>query len=152
MAKILLATDAAWVRDEIVAALDGPHELIGVRNGRHVVDAVQGSDPDLVILDLQIGSMGGMATCMALRLEESGGRVKHVPVLMLLDRVADLFLAQRCDADGWLIKPLDALRIARAVRALLAGDTFVEGLPAKVSEIVADVLTEPAGVEAGAAS
>ena len=45
------------------------------------------------VLDLQIGSMGGMAVTMALRLDESSGRLPHVPVLMLLDRVADVHLA-----------------------------------------------------------
>ena len=47
------------------------------------------------MLDLQIGNMGGMAACMALHLEESGGRLPHLPVLMLLDRQADVFLARR---------------------------------------------------------
>ena len=31
---------------------------------------------------------------------------------MLLDRDADVFLARRSDADGWLVKPLDAFRSA----------------------------------------
>ena len=67
--------------------------------------------PDLAVLDLQVGSMGGMAIAMALRLDESGGLLPHVKVLMLLDRVADVYLAQRSGAEGWLIKPLDALRL-----------------------------------------
>jgi hypothetical protein len=45
--------------------------------------------------------MGGMATCMNLRLEASGSRIEHVPVLMLLDRRPDVFLARRCGAEGW---------------------------------------------------
>jgi len=79
--------------------------------------------PDLVVVDLQMGSMGGMAVCMDLRLEESGGRAPHVPVLMLLDRRADVFLARRAGAEGWVVKPLDALRLNRAVVRLLAGQT-----------------------------
>jgi len=75
--------------------------------------------PDLAILDLQIGSMGGMAVTMALRLDESAGLLPNVPVLMLLDRRADLHLAKRSAADGWVIKPLDALTLQRAVDAIL---------------------------------
>ena len=67
---------------------------------------------DIAIFDLQIGSMGGMAVTMSLRLDESAGGVPHVPVLMLLDRVADVHLARRSGADGWLVKPLDPLRVA----------------------------------------
>ena len=47
---------------------------------------------------------------------------------MLLDRVADVHLAQRCGADGWLVKPLDPLRLRRAVQAVAAGGTYHEGL------------------------
>jgi len=81
--------------------------------------------PELVILDLQIGNMGGMAACLDLRLEEGAGRIpKHLPVLMLLDRRADVFLARRSEAEGWLLKPLDPIRLRRAARALLDGGRF----------------------------
>ena len=43
-------------------------------------------EPDLVILDLQIGNMGGMAACMTIRHEEGMGRIPITAVLMLLDR------------------------------------------------------------------
>ncbi len=33
---------------------------------------------------------------------------------MLLDRAHDVFLARRRDADGWIVKPLDAFRLRRA--------------------------------------
>ena len=117
---VLLASDAQWVVDEVVAALGGPETSFTVcRNGRDVTDVVKTRTPDLAILDLQSGSMGGMAVTMNLRLDESSGAVPHVPVLMLLDRTADVFLARRSGADGWLIKPLDALKIQRAVDAIL---------------------------------
>ena len=75
---ILLATDAAWIVDEIVAALgdDDVHFTV-CREGRAVVGEVKKQTPDLAILDLQIGSMGGMAVTMALRLDESSGAVEH---------------------------------------------------------------------------
>jgi len=49
---------------------------------------------------------------------------------MLLDRVADVYLAKRSDAEGWLVKPLDALRLRRAVDAVLDGGTWTEGVTA----------------------
>jgi DNA-binding NarL/FixJ family response regulator len=70
--------------------------------------------------------MGGVAVSLNLRLEESKDRLPHIPVLMLLDREADLFLAQRSDAEGWLFKPLDAFRLRRAARTLLDGDEYRE--------------------------
>ena len=117
---ILVATDADFVLDEITAALSGPDTSFSVcRNGRHVVPAIKQRVPDLAILDLQIGSMGAMAVTMAMRLDESSGALPYVPVLMLLDRRADLHLAKRSAADGWIVKPLDALTIQRSVEAIL---------------------------------
>lgn len=131
MATILIATDASYVLDEVKAALGGPDTTFVVcRSGRQVVPAVREHEPDVAVLDLQIANMGAMAVAMALRLEESGGRLPHVPVIMLLDRFADLHLARRSGAEGWLVKPLDSLRLRRAARAVTAGGTFHEGLPA----------------------
>ena len=60
------------------------------------------------------------------------GRVDARQIVMLLDREADIFLAQRAESDGWLIKPLDAFRLRRAVKAVLESGTYTEGLPAVV--------------------
>ncbi len=128
MPVVLLATDADHLHDEVDAAVgDESTTVHRVRSGREVVPAVKQLEPDLVVLDLQIGNMGGMATCLSLRSEEGAGRLGPRPVLMLLDRSADVFLARRADADGWLVKPLDAFRLRRAAAALLAGDEYHEG-------------------------
>ena len=92
--------------------------------GHDVAPAVAEHTPDLVVVDLQMGNMGGMAVCLELRLEESYGKLPHVPVLMLLDRRPDVFLAKRSGAEGWLVKPLDPIRLRRATAALLGGGTY----------------------------
>ena len=133
MPEILVATDADWVLNEVRAALGGETTTIRwVRNGKDVLPALHARAADLVVLDLQIGNMGGMATCMDIRLESGAGRLPDVGVLMLLDRSADVFLAQRSNADGWLIKPLDAFRLRRAADAILRDETYQEGVPEAV--------------------
>jgi DNA-binding response OmpR family regulator len=125
---VLLATDSDRLHDDVDAALgDDATTVHRVRTGRDVIPAVSRLDPHLVVLDLQIGNMGGMATCLSLRSEEGAGRLDRRPVLMLLDRTADVFLGRRADADGWLVKPLDAFRLRRAADALLAGGEHHEG-------------------------
>ena len=127
MTYVLTATDAPWIADEVRGALARADTTVRVvAAGQHVRPAVEDELPDLVVLDLQIGNMGGMATCLDLRLESGAGRMPRISVLMLLDRGADVFLAGTADADGWLIKPLDAYRLRAAADALLAGGSWFE--------------------------
>lgn len=156
----MVASDAPSVRAEVVATVDGPDtEIVEVRNGPEVVDAVARHQPDLLVVDLQMGSMGGMAVCLELRLEESYGKLDHVPVLMLLDRRADVFLARRSQAEGWIVKPLDPIRIRKAVTTILDGGEFhdasympmpvlVEDPSAGAGALPADAGALPAGAEA----
>ena len=125
MPEVLVVSDSSNVREAVVASL--PDTGITVRELNHGTDvgpAVKVRRPDLVVLDQQIGRMGGMATCLELHLEQGAGRLPHVPVLMLLDRRADVFLARRSEAEGFVVKPLDPRRLGRAISALLAGGTY----------------------------
>ena len=127
MPDVLIATDASWVDTELRAVLAGPNTTIrSVRKGADVLGALQKEHADLVVLDLQIGNMGGMAICHELRLEEGADRLDHSAILMLLDRRADVFLARRTAADGWLVKPVDPIRLRRATAKLLAGGTYYD--------------------------
>lgn len=142
---VLIAADAPWVREEVRSVLSGlPGVTIReVESGTAVIEAVEEDEPDLVILDFQIGNMGAVAVTLELRLEESGGRLEHVPVLVLIDRRPDVFLARRSDAEGWLVKPLDPIRLRKAATALLAGGTYYDD-----SYLPQPVLARPAAAEA----
>ena len=114
MQTILVASDAPTLRREIEAVISGPDvEVAAVTTGPEVVSFVNEESPDLVIVDMQMGNMGGMAVCLELRLQESYDAIDHIAVLMLLDRRPDVFLARRSGAEGWLVKPLDPLRLRR---------------------------------------
>jgi DNA-binding response OmpR family regulator len=125
MPEVMVVSDSPNVRELVIAAIPDPAVKVReLTEGRQVRPAVNESTPDLVILDQQIGRMGAMAVCLDLHLEHGAGRLPHVPVLMLLDRRADVFLARRSDAEGWVVKPLDPIRLGRAITALLAGGTY----------------------------
>ena len=128
MTTVLLATDADWLFDALDAAIgDTGTTLYRVRSGREVLAAYRKVEPDLVVLDLQIGNAGGVATSLAIRQEQDMGRLGAAKVLMLLDRVADVFMAATAKADGWLLKPLDSRRLRHGVEAVLAGRPVHEG-------------------------
>jgi DNA-binding response OmpR family regulator len=125
--SVLIASDAPSVRAEVAAVAGTPELTIReARSGPDVMREVARSLPDLVVVDLQMGNMGGMAVCLELRLEESYDNLEHVPVLMLLDRRPDVFIARRSGAEGWVVKPLDPIRLRRAVGALLDGGTYYD--------------------------
>src|SRR5438105_14326113 len=121
MTTILVAAEAKWVRDQVRSAFVAPgQEVVEVTRGQDVRDTFAAIEPDLVILDLQIGNMGGVAVAIDLRLEESGGRLPHARILLLLDRRDDAFIARRADVDLTLVKPVDAGILRRAAAPLLA--------------------------------
>jgi CheY-like chemotaxis protein len=118
---ILVATDSGHLVDDVTAALGGPDVSFTIcGEGRLVSDLVADGGTDLVVCDMQIGSKGGMAVTMDLRLDESAGRLPRVNVLLLLDRAPDIHLAKRCAADAYLVKPLDPLSIKRGAAAAIA--------------------------------
>lgn len=124
---MLIATDADWIFADVDAALsDEETRVVRVRRGRDVSAAARQFEPELIVLDLQIGNMGGIATALNLEQEFDAGTTPEAPILLLLDRPADVPLARRWGVDGWLVKPLDSFRLRRAARALLAGDTYHE--------------------------
>jgi DNA-binding response OmpR family regulator len=96
-----------------------------VTRGQDVRAAVAEHAPDLVVLDMQIGNMGGVASAIDLHLEADAGRVPDTRILLLLDREADKFLAKRAAADAELVKPLDAGTLRRTMKRLLGADAPV---------------------------
>jgi DNA-binding response OmpR family regulator len=127
VSDVLIATDADWILDDVDAALaDEDTRVLRVRHGRDVSEAVRLVEPALIVLDMQTGNMGGIATALNLEQEFEDGSTPAAPILLLLDRPADVPLARRWGVDGWLIKPLDSFRLRRAARALLDDERYEE--------------------------
>lgn len=122
MPKLMLVADADWVINEVRGALAlGDWDLDVVADPRNVVEAVHEQRPDATIVDMQVGSMGGMAIIRAIRQStEHGGRPRMV---LLLDRSADDFIARRAGADAYVSKPItsSALRAALSTQPAVVG-------------------------------
>lgn len=138
-------SDVPWVREDVKSVCSPSDHVREVTSGPDALAAIKQRAPDLAVLDLQTGAMGGIATCLELRLEESGGRMPHVPVLLLLDRRPDVFLARRAQAEGWVVKPLDPIRLRRAVRELLRGGVFEDDTRSPVPVLSREVASLTAG-------
>ena len=120
MSKVLLATDSDETAEETFAALSSNETIVSrVTRGEDVRSVAAELEPDLVILDLQIGNMGGVAASLDLLHEITAGRLKPLKIILLLDREADTWIATEAKADSELVKPLNALRLRKLAKSLL---------------------------------
>ena len=108
--KVLVVSDASWVQNQVRAALSGSGDIVEAADPRQAEQAAERAEA--AVVDMQVGSMGGMALTRALKSALPGGG----PVVLLLDRQADRFIAKRAGADAWLLKPFSA----QALRSALA--------------------------------
>ena len=123
MPTALVVADGSWVTNEVRSALSfGGWEIEEITDPRSVVARVEESRVDAVIIDMQVGSKGGMAVIRSIR--QATDLFERPRLVLLLDRTADEFLARRAGADAAVLKPFDApeLRAALAMRsAAVAG-------------------------------
>ncbi|MGH8913439.1 MAG: response regulator [Acidimicrobiia bacterium] len=118
--SVMVVTDATWIENDVRASLTDPGTVIHrVADPRLAVAAADEYGVDVAVVDLQVGSKGGMAVVRALRAAVESGDIGPVRTVLLLDRDADQFLAHRAGADAALVKPFTAqdLRAAVAVPA-----------------------------------
>lgn len=121
MAKVLLVADAPWAINDVRASLsDAGYDLVLVTDPREAADARLEEDPDIVLIDLQVGSMGGFAVVRDLRDAAAAAGEPPVPAVLLLDRSVDTFLAGRSGADAWLLKPVASFELRSVVDELTA--------------------------------
>jgi DNA-binding response OmpR family regulator len=106
MDAVLVVADSTWVVNDVLAAVSEPGITVEVLDDpRRTVDLLSERRYGAVIVDLQVGSMGGMAVTRAVRDAMANGTIDPVTTVLLLDRQADVFLARRALADVHLLKP-----------------------------------------------
>lgn len=119
MPKALVVADGSWVTNEVKSALSvGSWELDVVSDPRAVIDRLEDSRVDVVVVDMQIGSKGGMAVIRSIR--QSSDEFSRPRLVLLLDRSADEFLARRAGADAFVLKPINAAELRRAITPEMA--------------------------------
>lgn len=121
-AKILLYSDDRTTREQVRLALgvrlaaDLPDlEIFDVATQPAVLAAVDAGGLDLLILDGEATPSGGMGLCKQIKDEIPD----CPPVLVLIMRVADAWLATWSRADAASLYPIDPVRLPAAVAELL---------------------------------
>ncbi|MFT4294753.1 MAG: response regulator [Micropruina sp.] len=121
-AKILLYSDDRTTREQVRLALgrrvaaDLPElEIYDVATQPAVLAAVDAGGLDLLILDAEANPAGGLGLCKQLKDEVPD----CPPILVLIIRVADSWLATWSRADAVSMYPVDPVRLPGAVADLL---------------------------------
>lgn len=73
--------------------------------------------PDVVIVDIRSGNAGGFSLSRDMSQTD---RLRAVPILMLLERKQDEWLAQQAGATGWALKPIETSELVGQTLDLIA--------------------------------
>ena len=121
--KVLLIDDEPQIRQLISLALGPQYDIIEAGDGAAGVSAAQEWQPDLILLDLRMPGLDGLAVLRKLKAHE---RTAGVPVIIVsaLGDTETLMEGQRSGAADHLIKPFDVNELRRVVHRQLpaAGD------------------------------
>ncbi|MET7283815.1 response regulator transcription factor [Kribbella sp. NPDC005582] len=124
MIRVVLADDHPVVRAGLAALLTSLPgiEVVGVAStGREAVREVVTNRPDVAVLDLQMPDLDGFAATR--ELARSAPEVA-VLVLTMFEDDDSVFAAMRAGARGYLVKGAEQDEIARAIRAVAAGEAI----------------------------
>jgi DNA-binding NarL/FixJ family response regulator len=125
--RVVLCDDHEIVRDAIRARMEGSEtlEIVGeASDGREVVKVVKELEPDVVIMDVEMPKVDGIEGTRAVLEAKPSTKV----IVFTGHAQPDLLtLALRAGASGYVLKSAPAKDIARAVRAVSGGGTFLGG-------------------------
>jgi len=115
-ARVLLADDNADMREYLHRLLRSSYEVTAVADGLTALDMVRANAPDLVISDVMMPGLDGLALVAALRADP---RTADVPVLLLSARAGQEAAIEGLEAgaDDYLVKPFSAAELLARVRA-----------------------------------
>jgi DNA-binding NarL/FixJ family response regulator len=141
MTRVLIADDDDLMRAGLAELLSGDDslEIVGqARTGREAVERTRTLKPDVVLMDVRMPDMDGIAATA-----ELGGAAPDVKVLILTTFEQDdyIFGALRAGASGFLLKRTPPEELIAGVRTVASGDSLLS--PSVTRRVVDRMAKQP---------
>ena len=146
--RVLVADDQALVRAGFVALLDAQDGIAVIAEadtGAAALAAARELRPDVVLMDIRMPEMDGLAATRAIAAEPALVNVRVV-VLTTFELDEYVFEAMRAGASGFLVKHTEPAELVRAVRVVADGEALLS--PSVTRKLVSEFAArtkQPAG-------
>lgn len=137
--RVVIADDQGMVRSGLRSLLDAEQDIETVaeaRDGEEACSVVEAHDPDVVLMDIRMPVLDGLAATR--RLVSAGSR-SRILVLTTFDLDENVFRALRAGASGFLLKDAPAEDLAEAIRIVARGDALLD--PAVTRRVIDSFVT-----------
>lgn len=134
--RILLVDDQVLFREGLhtLLSVQPDLEVVGeAGNGEEAITAVAALQPDVVLMDLRMPVLDGVAATQ--RISESHPATRVI-ILTTFDNDEYVFDGLRAGAVGYLLKDVPSARLYEAIRATARGESFLQ--PAIAAKVVAE--------------
>ena len=128
-ATILIVEDEQDIRELLAYNLEKEgYATVQAADGKEGLELARSRKPDLILLDLMLPKMDGLAVCR--ELERDSGTVR-IPIIMLTARGEDVdrILGFELGADDYVVKPFNIRELLLRIRAILRRQVMVESNP-----------------------
>jgi DNA-binding NarL/FixJ family response regulator len=125
--RVLVVDDQALIRGGLAALIDSADDLEVVgeaENGADALRLIETLDPDVVLMDIRMPTMDGIAATEALALDSSSERPKVI-MLTTFDLDEYVYAALRAGASGFLLKDTPPHDLLHGIRVVAAGDSLL---------------------------
>ncbi|MEM7802058.1 MAG: response regulator transcription factor [Chloroflexota bacterium] len=137
MTKVLIVDDQQLFREGLSTLLS-VHQTITVvgeaENGREAIEQARRLKPDVILMDLRMPVLGGVAAIKEIQKEEAPPRII---VLTTFDDDESIFDALKAGAIGYLLKDVSSEKLVEAIETAARGDSFLQ--PSIATKVLAEL-------------
>lgn len=139
--KILIVDDEQLNREMLKEILDDDdYELICVENGAQCLEMLPKFQPDLILLDVNMPSMGGYQVCEEIK---SSAETKDISIIFVsaLDTLAERLAGYEVGGDDYITRPFESRELVKRVKMILNNRDQQKSLQGNIDAAMSTAMT-----------